>query len=51
MYAEKRPAAGIAETAKIDPTAKVGEGCSIADYAVIGAVRKSEPERWLNLLR
>ena len=37
MYAEKRPAAGIAETAKIDPTAKVGEGCSIADYAVIGA--------------
>lgn len=37
MYAEKRPAAGIAETARIDPTAKIGEGCSIADYVVIGA--------------
>ncbi len=37
MYAEKRPAAGIAVTAVIDPTAELGEGCSVADYAVIGA--------------
>ncbi len=37
MYAEKRPAAGIAATAVIDATAEIGEGCSIADYAVIGA--------------
>lgn len=37
MYAEKRPAAGIAKTAVIDPTAEIGEGCSIADYAIIGA--------------
>ena len=37
MYAEKRPAAGIAATAVVHPTAEIGEGCSIADYAVIGA--------------
>ena len=37
MYAEKRPFAGIASTAKIHPTASLGEGCSVADYAVIGA--------------
>lgn len=37
MYAEKRPAAGIAKTAVIDESAEIGEGCSIADYAVIGA--------------
>lgn len=40
MYAEKRPAAGIASTAVIDATAEIGEGCSIADYAVIGANAK-----------
>ncbi len=37
MYAEKKPVAGIASTACIDPTAKIGEGCSVADYTVIGA--------------
>ncbi len=37
MYAEKRPALGVAETARIAPTAKIGQGCSIADYVVIGA--------------
>lgn len=36
MYAEKRPAPGIAPTARIAPTAKLGDGCSVADYAVIG---------------
>lgn len=37
MYAEKKPAAGIAATACVDPTAKIGEGCFIADYTVVGA--------------
>lgn len=36
MYAEKKPEAAIAETAKIHPSAQIGEGCHIADYVVIG---------------
>lgn len=37
MYAEKKTAAKIASTAKIDSTAQIGQGCFIADYVVIGA--------------
>lgn len=35
MYAEKKPAAQIAETAKIAKNAKIGQGCSIGEYVVI----------------
>jgi UDP-3-O-[3-hydroxymyristoyl] glucosamine N-acyltransferase len=36
FYPDVIPAAQIAESARIDPTARVGAGCVIDDYAVIG---------------
>lgn len=37
FYPEPRPAASISDRAYIDPTAKLGEGCTIEAGAVIGA--------------
>lgn len=37
LYPAAKPSAGIAATARIDPGARLGQGCVVEDYAIIGA--------------